>query len=73
LAAARKSDACAEEWEEVDGLEISELVGDFSDVVFLKKADGGDSGGSSFETGASVFERDAAKSKHGDFVITGLA
>ena len=57
----------------MDGLEGPEAADDFRDVMFLEQADRGDAGGTGFQAGGSVFERDASQSEHGDFVTAGAA
>ena len=49
------------------------MADDFGDIVFLEEADGGDAGGSGFEAGGCVFERDASEREHRDFVLARLA
>jgi hypothetical protein len=57
----------------VDRLEIAQSAGEFGDVVFLKKADGGDSGGSGFEASGGVCKANASEGKHRKVVLAGTA
>jgi len=57
----------------VDRLEIAQSAGDFGDVVSLKKADGGDSGGSGFEAGGGVCKGNASEGEHRNVVLAGAA
>lgn len=45
----------------------------FGDLVFLKEADGGDTGGSGFEAGAGVLHGDSTQGQDRNFRLAGLA
>jgi len=51
---ARAKGFTTESTEDTGSLEIAQAFRKFGDLVFLEEADGGDSGGSGFETGSSV-------------------
>jgi hypothetical protein len=69
-AAAGQRHGWIEERKDLDGLEAAH---DFRDVVFLKQADGSDTGGSDVETGGAIFKRDASQGEHRNFVTAGAA
>ena len=52
---------------------LAESADDFGDIVFLKKTDGGDAGGSSGQAGAGVGRCDAAQGQDRDVGCAGFA
>lgn len=53
-------------------MEQAQAASDFGDVVVLKEADGGDSGGSGCETGGGIVECDSPEGEDADGVLAGL-
>jgi len=42
-------------------LHTAQALDDLGDIVFLEQADGGDTGGTGFQTGLGIFQRDASE------------
>ena len=57
----------------MDRLEIAQSASELGDVVSLKKADGGDSGGSGFEAGCGFCKGNASEGEHRNVVLAGAA
>ena len=51
------------------GAEVAQFLDHLDDLIFLEEADGGDAGGSGFEAGLGILQRDSAEGQDWNFEL----